>query len=87
MIAVVDTDVKVLFGPRHHNSYEAQQLKRRGVAFACADADAVEARLSALFGDVHEQQVLGKRAEALVSENVGATDRIVDRVEAWLARA
>lgn len=75
----------VLFGPRNQNSYEAQQLKRRGVGFACADADAVEARLSALFGDVHEQQVLGRRAAALVGEHAGATDRIVERVEAWLS--
>ncbi|MCK5146523.1 hypothetical protein KAR48_07180 [bacterium] len=74
----------VMFGPRYHNSYEAGQLKRRGVGFCCPDADALEARLFSLYSDAHEREMLGKRAEALVRENIGATERIVAHIRQWL---
>jgi len=76
----------VLFGPKHHNSYEALQLKRRGVGFACPDVETLEAHLTALYGDAHEREMLGRRAATLVRENVGATGRIVEAVKEWLER-
>lgn len=74
----------VFFGPKHHNSYEALQLKRRGVGFSCPDVETLEAHLLALYSDEHKRQVLGQRASALVRENIGATGRILEEIEAGL---
>jgi len=71
----------VLFGPKYKNSYEAEQLKKRGVGFVTHDAAALFDHLLSFLSDASELEKLGKMAAELVQENVGATARIVNRLK------
>ncbi len=71
----------VLFGPRNGNSYEAGQLKNRGIGFECSNAGELSQTLLSLLGDPARMKEIGKKAEELVQENAGATDRIVKRLK------
>lgn len=71
----------VLFGPRHKNSYEAGQLKKRGVGFVVNSSEELYGLLLSFLKDSHRLGEKGKMAADLVRENVGATERIVDRLE------
>ena len=74
----------VLYGPRSTNSYEAGQLAKRGVGFVVKDADEVYMLLHDFLQDEAKRTSLGQYAKDLVAQNVGATDRIVSHVKAWI---
>jgi 3-deoxy-D-manno-octulosonic-acid transferase len=71
----------VLFGPRSKNSYEAGQLVKRGVGFVVKSGEGLYNILSSLLEDSDRLAEMGKMAERLVQENVGATDRIVNHID------
>lgn len=71
----------VLFGPRSKNSYEAGQLVKRGVGFVVKSGEEVYDILSSLLEDSDRLAEMGKMAERLVRENVGATDRIISHID------
>lgn len=71
----------VVFGPKHKNSFEAGQLKKRGVGFEVSNGDELAVLISSLLKDSHKLDDFGKKATALVQENVGATERIVKYVK------
>jgi 3-deoxy-D-manno-octulosonic-acid transferase len=74
----------VLYGPRSTNSYEAGQLARRGVGFVVNNSEDVYTLLHDFLQDKSKRTTLGKHAMDLVAQNVGATDRIVSHVQAWI---
>jgi 3-deoxy-D-manno-octulosonic-acid transferase len=74
----------VYFGPRCGNSYEAGQLEARGGGGRVEDPGALAAALDAVFRDPEAARERGERSLALVRENLGATERIVDRLQTLL---
>ena len=71
----------IAFGPKHSNSFEAQQLKKRGVAFVVRDSNELYTLLSTTLMEPEMLRNLGKKAREIVNENVGATDRIVEQID------
>ncbi len=71
----------VLFGPRHKNSYEAGQLKKHGVGFVVRSGEELYSLLLSFLKDTGRLSEKGRMAADLVQENVGATERIVNRLE------
>lgn len=74
----------VIFGPRCHNSYEAGQLQKRGVGFVVKNTDDLYQQLHTFLEKPSRLKELGIRATQLVSDNVGATQRIVDHIEPFI---
>lgn len=70
----------IVFGPKYSNSFEAQQLKKRGVAFVVKDSDELYRLLSTTLTEPDMLRTLGKKAREIVKENIGATDRIVEQL-------
>lgn len=71
----------VLFGPRSTNSFEAGQFERYGVGFIVRDSQGLYEILSSLVKDGNRLAEMGRTAQRLVGENVGATDRIVEYIK------
>ena len=72
----------VFFGPRCRNSFEAGQLQSSGGGFVVSDPDGFFERLLPLLRDRDRLNQTGEMSLALVRENLGATERIVSRLEA-----
>jgi 3-deoxy-D-manno-octulosonic-acid transferase len=72
----------IFFGPRCGNSFEAGQLRSRGGGFMVSDPDGFRELLLPLLRDRDRLKQTGERSLALVRENLGATERIVSRLEA-----
>lgn len=70
----------VLFGPRNLNSQEAQHLIGRGGAQAIATTAELDSILLCFAKTPEELARGGAQALALVQENMGASDRVVDRL-------
>ena len=77
--------VPVIFGPRHHNSPEALEMLARGCAFAVADEAAFRERLQALLADRPATAALGRRAQAYIEDQAGASQRCFAVIKAALA--
>lgn len=76
----------VLFGPKNDNSYEAGQLIRQGVGFACRNADSIYFTLRRFLHNPDRMSETGRKAEAIVTENRGATNRIIQRLTDLIAK-
>jgi len=76
----------VLFGPKHKNSYEAGQLKNRGAGIAVDSSETLFDLLHSFFKDPSRLNTMGEMAAAIVQENVGATERIIQRIEKQIKR-
>ncbi|HHS12166.1 MAG TPA: hypothetical protein ENN03_00180 [bacterium] len=76
----------VVFGPRHKNSHEAGRLKERGVGFVVDDKKGTFLLLDKLFQEEGRLRELGERAESLIQDNIGASRRIVDRIQSLLTQ-
>ena len=74
----------IAFGPKYSNSFEAQQLKKRGVAFVIKDAEELYQLLSTTLSETKKLRNLGKKARQIVNENVGATERIVEQLKIYV---
>jgi 3-deoxy-D-manno-octulosonic-acid transferase len=77
--------VPVIYGPKSVNSYEADQLKRRGVGFIVKDEETLYQLLSDFLQHPETMQKIGENAASLVRENVGATQRILSCIEQKLS--
>lgn len=72
--------IPVVYGPRHTNSQEAQELLRRGGGFLINDQLECYRALRALFDDVKARTTAGNAALKLVKENIGATERFMEHL-------
>ncbi|MEX0601788.1 MAG: glycosyltransferase N-terminal domain-containing protein, partial [Bacteroidota bacterium] len=70
--------IPVLYGPRHENSHEAKELARRKGGFVVSSIDECYKTLRTLLNDRHARTTAGKQSLALVRENIGATDRVIE---------
>lgn len=72
----------VLFGPRHANAREAQELVDLGGAFSAASEDDLAARIRSLRDDREARGVAGAAAAAYVESGRGAAGRGAELVAA-----
>lgn len=77
--------VPAMFGPRHHNSPEAMELLRQGCAFSIADERTFRERLHALLADPQATAALGRRAQAYIEGQAGASQRCFAVIKETLA--
>ncbi len=70
----------VCFGPRHINSLEAVDLIQRGGGTALTTTEEMSSLLSRFLEDGAEIRKSGEQARALVQENLGASERVVDAI-------
>lgn len=75
----------VLYGPRCKNSFEAGELESEGIGHVIENSEAVYHLLMNLYDDPSCMKQLGHQASVWVNQNVGATKRIVDRLEQYLS--
>jgi len=71
----------IVFGPKNSNSFEAQQLKEKGVAFEVKNSDELYSLLTSVLKKTEKLKNLGEKAKQIVSENVGTSDRIVEQLK------
>ncbi len=71
----------IVFGPKNSNSFEAQQLKEKGVAFEVKNSDELYSLLTSVLKETEKLKELGEKAKQIVSENVGTSDRIVEQLK------
>jgi 3-deoxy-D-manno-octulosonic-acid transferase len=76
--------IPVLFGPHHRNSFEAIELVRRGAAFEVDDAGDIGDRLAELHRDEGIRKAMGRRAREYVESQLGATDRCLENMKAYI---
>jgi 3-deoxy-D-manno-octulosonic-acid transferase len=76
--------IPVLFGPRHHNSFEALQLVARGGAVPIQTADDAHATLARFFTDETARAAAGHAARAYVESQLGATEKCMAALAAYL---
>jgi 3-deoxy-D-manno-octulosonic-acid transferase len=72
--------IPVVYGPRHTNSQEAQELLRRGGGFLINDQLECYRALRALLDDTKARTTAGNAALKLVKENIGATERFIEHL-------
>jgi 3-deoxy-D-manno-octulosonic-acid transferase len=72
--------IPVLFGPRYHNSPEAEDLVASGGAIVIHDQTTLTAALNVLMTNTSERNKRGKIAETFVKERTGATTKVVDGI-------
>jgi 3-deoxy-D-manno-octulosonic-acid transferase len=70
--------IPVIYGPRHTNSQEAQELLRQGGGFLINDQSECYNTLRALLDDAKARSIAGNVALKLVRENIGATERFIE---------
>lgn len=77
--------IPVLFGPRHHNSPEAEDLAAEGGATVVEDEAALLAALNLFMTDHSARQRSGAAAAAFVRKRSGATALVSRCIEHYLA--
>ncbi len=87
MIEAAAAGCPALIGPHTWNFMEAaEQAVARGAAVRVADATELKNTLQALHGDPEARQRMAEAGLAFAQANRGATDRILDLIEAKLPR-
>jgi len=76
--------IPVLHGPVHKNSFEAIQLHRSGGSLVCKNELEFEMAIKKLLADKEYCLRIGKIAGSYAEQNTGATDRILQRLDAYL---
>lgn len=76
--------IPVVFGPRHHNSFEALQMVARGAATSIETADEAYAALSHYLSDPEARSRAGQAARAYVESQLGATEKCMAALAACL---
>jgi 3-deoxy-D-manno-octulosonic-acid transferase len=72
--------IPVVYGPRHTNSQEAQELLRRRGGFLINDQLECYKVLRSLLDDTKARTTAGNAALKLVKENIGATERFMEHL-------
>jgi 3-deoxy-D-manno-octulosonic-acid transferase len=77
--------IPVVYGPRHQNSQEAQELIHRGGGFVVNDQQECYRTLRTLLGNKKANAAAGHAALKLVEENIGATERFIQHLSKVLS--
>lgn len=70
----------VLFGPDHHNSYEAEQLLDSGGGFSVDSGDEFGRKIRSLLQNPPELQQVREQAYRVIREHAGAAERTVQQL-------
>ncbi len=73
--------IPVIFGPRHHNSFEALQMKQHGGAFEITNSAEYDQIVRKLLNTESYMNEAGNSVKKYVLENVGAAQRIFNELE------
>ena len=76
--------VPIFFGPKIENSYEAQLLVKKGGAVVTMNKKQAYKFLRKVFSDENKRKTMGKISKEFVQSNVGATIRIIERLENFI---
>ncbi len=74
----------IFFGPKVENSYEAQLLVKKGGAVIVENKKQAYKFLRKVFSDYGIRKGMGEISREFVRSNIGATERIVKRFEAFI---
>ena len=74
----------ILFGPTVHNAYEAQILQDRGAARKVNDAAEMASVLGVWLSDPKERFERGDTGKRVIKENLGAAERTLTHLRAYL---
>jgi len=74
----------VIFGPTIHNSYEAMLLQNQGAGILVKDAQEMADAFYSLLTNPDEIEKLGRIAEEVIAENLGAAEKTLAYVKAQL---
>jgi 3-deoxy-D-manno-octulosonic-acid transferase len=72
--------IPVLFGPNNHKFREAKELIEYRGGFSISGKDEFTCRMNEFTADVSLLQEAGKRAESYVTDNLGATHNIYEKI-------
>jgi len=73
--------IPVLFGPKHENSQEAQEMLRQDAALTGNTGEEIREHLHRLLIDDKQEKKYGENAVAFVRLHTGATDRFLSYLE------
>ena len=76
--------IPVIFGPNIINSLEARELLKRGASHLVENKNDAYNSLQRLFNEENYRNELGSISSKYVNENIGATERILDKIEKYL---
>ena len=76
--------IPVLFGPKYHNSQEAEKLVELGGAFVVNNKREAFIKLRTLFTNLEEHKKSGDICFDYVNQNIGATSLILDEISQFL---
>lgn len=76
--------IPVFFGPHCKNALEALQLEKRNAGKRIPDSETLYDTLEFLISHPDDRKRMGQNARALVQENAGATERMVNVLETFL---
>ena len=72
----------VVFGPNYKKYREAKELIETGGGFSIANADQLKKLADNLFNNEQDLQAIGNKAGNYVSANTGATEKILQEIQA-----
>ena len=67
----------VLFGPRYHNSHEAEELIKSGGGFCVSDKDEFLASTNKLISDEKYFKISSLSSSDVIYKNVGSTTKVI----------
>ncbi len=76
--------VPIFYGPKIENSYEAQLLVKKGGAVVTTNKKQAYKFLRKVFSDESMRKAMGNISKEFVQSNVGATIRIIERLENFI---
>jgi len=76
--------IPVIFGPKIEGSLESKELLKRGASKIVGSKDEAYHILRKLFEDENYRKELGSIASEYVKENIGATEKILNKIEKYL---
>lgn len=76
--------IPVIFGPKIEGSRESEELLKRGASQIVENKNEAYNILRKLFEDKSYRNELGSIASKYVNENIGATERILSKIEKYL---
>ena len=76
--------IPVVFGPRHDNSFEAQQLIERGAATVVRSAGEIHAAFGRHIANDAARRRAGEAARAYVESQLGATEKCMAALAPYL---
>lgn len=73
-------NIPVLFGPNYHKFQEAVSLIKNNISFSVSNQEELNNILNRLLNSKKEREEISKNCHAFMTQNIGATQRIFEKV-------